>query len=146
VTSSSSSGPSGVHVINRSELSELDTSDQQVVGDSGPSVSEAPHITDETKEDTRPDEGVNGEIKDVKKKLTGKKKLSAKDKEVAMYSGVGTLNVLALAGIGFWGWRRYTGGENGWKVLGIAAGVWVGFSSLEWLSVRYVLKLVIADD
>ena len=142
MASSSSSGPSGVHVIDRSQLSELDTSDQQVVGESGPSFSEAPHITYETKNETRSDEGVNGEIKNVKEKLTGKKKLSAKDKEVAMYSGVGTLNVLALAGIGFWGWKRYTGGENGWKVLGIVAGVWVGFSSLEWLSVRYVIGLV----
>jgi hypothetical protein len=101
-----------------------------------------PHITDETsnnnKEDAaHSDEGVNGEMKKVKDKLTGKKKFSAKDQEVAVYGGVGTLNLLALGVIGFWGWKRYTtGGESGWKVLGMAAGIWVGVSSLEWLSVR----------
>ena len=124
-----------MHVIDRSELSELDTSDQQVISEPGPSITDAPRITDETK-DTTSDEGVNGEVKKVKDKLTGKKKFSAKDKEVAVYGGVGTLNLLALGAIGFWSWKRYSGGENGWKVLGIAAGLWVGVSSLEWLSVR----------
>lgn len=80
-------------------------------------------------------------MKKVKDKLTGKKKFTAKDQQVAVYGGVGTLNLLALGGVAFWGWRRYTGGENGWKVLGMAAGIWVGISSLEWLSVRYILKL-----
>jgi len=74
----------------------------------------------------------------ITEKLKGKKKFSKKDKEVAVYGGVGTLNLLALGAIGYWGWRRYKGGENGWKILGIAAGVWVGISTIEWATVRYV--------
>jgi hypothetical protein len=74
----------------------------------------------------------------LKEKIKGHKKLSKKDEKVVVYSGVGTLNLLALGGIGYWGWRRYTGGENGWKVIGYAAGLWCGVATLEWLSVRYI--------
>jgi hypothetical protein len=74
----------------------------------------------------------------LKEKIKGHKKLSKKDEKVVVYSGVGTLNLLALGGIGYWGWRRYTGGENGWKVIGYAAGIWCGVASLEWLGVRYI--------
>ena len=86
-------------------------------------------------DETSSAEDSNGGLKD---KLSGKKKFSKKEKEAAVYGGVGTLNLLALGVVGYWGWRKYKGGENGWKILGIAAGVWAGISAIEWASIRYV--------
>ena len=75
----------------------------------------------------------------MKEKLKGRRKLSKKDKEVVVYSGIGTVNLLCLGAIGYWSWKRYsTGTENGWKIIGIAAGVWAGITAFEWLSMRYV--------
>jgi hypothetical protein len=76
--------------------------------------------------------------------LKGRKKLSKKDKEVAaVYGGIGTVNLLCLGAIGYFSWRRYsTGTENGWKILGIAAGTWVGITAFEWLSMRYGSRLM----
>lgn len=137
-TSSLTSAPGGVHIINRSELSELDTSDEQVISDSGPSITVNQPIVDETQEveDTKDD--VESAANGIKKKLSGHKKFSAKDKEVAVYGSFGTLNLLALGAVGYWSWKRYTGGETAWKVIGIAAGAYAGFAACEWIGVRYV--------
>jgi hypothetical protein len=137
-TASSTSGPGGVHVINRSELSHLDTSSDQVIPASGPSIGlNAPVIHDETGEIL----GTEGTSEESSSGILKGKKFSKKDKEVVVYSGIGTLNLLALGGIGYWGWRRYSGGENVWKVIGIAAGAWAGLTAFEWLSVRYPFSL-----
>ena len=78
----------------------------------------------------------------MKEKLKGHRKFSKKDKEVAVYGGIGTVNLLCLGAIGYWSWRRYSAGtENGWKILGIAAGAWAGITAFEWLSMRYVARL-----
>ena len=70
--------------------------------------------------------------------MKGPRKFSKKDKEVAVYGGIGTVNLLCLGAIGYWSWKRYSAGtENGWKILGIAAGVWAGITCFEWLSMRY---------
>ena len=47
-----------------------------------------------------------------------------------------------MGAVGYWGWRRYGGGENGWKVIGIVAGVWVGISALEFAGLRYFPELL----
>jgi hypothetical protein len=140
-TSSSTSAPGGIHVIPHSELAEINTTDEQVIAEPGPSITiDRPTIHYETHDDDDDDEAdpestANG----IKEKLKGHKKFSAKDKEVAVYGSFGTLNLLALGAVGYWSWKRYTGGETAWKVVGIAAGAYVGFVGLEWLSVRYVL-------
>ena len=135
-TSSSQSGPGGVHVINRSELSDLNTNDSdQVIHEPDPSISVNPVIHDKTHDETHGEEEENGGLKE---KLRGHRKFTKKDKEVAVYSGIGTVNLLCLGAIGYWSWRRYsTGTENGWKILGIAAGAWAGITAFEWLSMRY---------
>lgn len=74
----------------------------------------------------------------LKDKLKGRKKFSKKDKEIVVFGGLGGVNVLALGVVSYLGYKRYTRGENAWKVIGIAAGAWVGLSALEFLSVRYV--------
>jgi hypothetical protein len=73
-----------------------------------------------------------------KDKSKGRKKFSKKDKEIVVFGGLGGVNVLALGVVSYWGYKRYTGGENVWKIIGIAAGAWVGLSALEFLSVRCV--------
>ena len=113
----------------------MNTSDEQVVDGPGPTITlNQPVIHDETV----PSSMGESKTEEVKDKLTGKKKFSPKEKRVAVFGGIGTLNLLALGAVGFWGYRRYKLGENGWKILGIAAGAWVGLSAVEWLSVRYV--------
>jgi hypothetical protein len=135
-TSSSLSGPGGVHVINRSELSELNmNSEDQVVHEPGPSITvNGPSIRDETVDA----EEANGSPS-FKEKVKSPKKLSQNEKEVIKYSGVGTINLLAMGIVGYWGWKKYNSGENGWKVLGIVAGCWVGISALEFAGMRYSL-------
>jgi hypothetical protein len=136
-TSSSTSAPGGVHVINRSDLSDLNTNDSdQVIQEPGPSITVNPVIHDETHDEESEENG------GLKEKLKGHRKFSKKDKEVAVYGGIGTVNLLCLGGIGYWSWRRYSAGtENGWKILGIAAGAWAGITAFEWLSMRYVARL-----
>src|SRR5271170_454402 len=136
-TSSSQSGPGGIHVINRSDLSDLNTNDSdQVIHEPGPTISVNPVIHDETHDEESEENG------GLKEKLKGHRKFSKKDKEVAVYGGIGTVNLLCLGGIGYWSWRRYSAGtENGWKILGIAAGAWAGITAFEWLSMRCVARL-----
>jgi hypothetical protein len=135
-TSSSQSAPGGVHVITRSDLSELNTNDSdQVIPEPGPSISVNPVIHDETHDEESEENG------GLKEKLKGHRKFSKKDKEVAVYGGIGTVNLLCLGAIGYWSRRRYSAGtENGWKILGIAAGAWAGITAFEWLSMRYVAR------
>ena len=45
--------------------------------------------------------------------------------------------MLAVGLIGYFGYKRYAAGENGWKVLGIAVGTFAGISAVQYLGVRY---------
>ena len=65
------------------------------------------------------------------------KKLSKREKEYVVFSGVGSLNLLAVGIIGYIGWKRYRAGENGWKVIGIAVATFTGISAVQYLGVRY---------
>lgn len=85
-------------------------------------------------------EDINGSLKD---KLKRRKSLSASDECVLVYTGIGSLNLLAFSALAYWGWRKYTrDGENGWKILGFAAGAWVGLSAFEWLGMRYAPRIL----
>ena len=118
----------------------MNTSDEPLTDEPGPSITvNQPIVTDES----APSRSKKDEVKD---RLTGKKKLTPKEKKYAVFGGVGTLNCLALGVIGYWGYKRYTaGGENGWKILGIAVGAWAGLSAIEFLTVRLFLYLMFAD-
>ena len=112
-----------------------------MIPEPGPSVTlNAPAVREETSE---AEDSADGSLKE---KLKVHKRFSAKDQQVAVYSGVGTLNLLALGAIGYWSYKRYTGGENGWKILGIAASAWVGLAAFEWLSIRYVSHIFVCFD
>jgi hypothetical protein len=131
-------------LINRSELAELNTNEEeQVISEGGPSISMDPITVDETTSSQAESggESVKEKAKEkangIKDKLTGKKKFSEKDKRVALFGGVGTLNILAMVGVGVWGYKRYNAGESGWRTAGIALGAWAGVSAIEWLGVRY---------
>lgn len=145
--SSSQSGPGGVHVINRNQLHELNTNTQdQVIREPGPSITvNEPIIHDETGDSDEEEEeaaaaaAANGSSSFKEKLKKSSKKLSKKDKEIIKTGGIGVVNVIAMGAIGYWGWRKYGGGENGWKVVGILAGAWVGISALEFIGIRYVL-------
>jgi len=122
-----SSPPSGVHVIDTSGLGNLNISDAPVVQEPGPSISVNPVVIDEP----AADEG-NG----LKDKVRHKH-LSKRDKEFVVFGGVGSVNLLAMGIIGYFGWKRYRAGENGWKVIGIAVATFTGISAVQYLGVRY---------
>ena len=63
-----------------------------------------------------------------------------------MFGGLGGVNVLALGVVSYWGYKKYAAGENVWKVIGIAAGAWVGLSALEFLGVRYVPNCIMKTN
>lgn len=134
------SDPSSVRVIDRSEISELNTTDERVVSEPSPSITiHLPAIQDDSHGDA---ENSTGPPSSLKEKFKKHKKLSKKDQKIAIFGGVGTLNLLALGAVGYWGYKRYSNGENGWKVLGVAAGIWAGVTVFEWLSVRYAPTFV----
>lgn len=118
-------------MINQNDLLELAT-DDQVSPETGPSISVGP--IDKTGVE---DDQVNG-ISSLKEGLKGHDKWSNKDEQMVVYGGVGGLNLLALGAISYWAHRRFAGGENIWKVIGIAAGAWAGISALECISMRYM--------
>jgi hypothetical protein len=122
LSTDSSSGVGGVHVVTRSEADSLDTSGDTITSEPQ-TITVHPVIHDET-------EGP--------KEKRRHKKLSPKEEQLAVFGGIGFLNVIALAGLGFWSWKRLSRGDNGWKVVGIAAGLWVGINAVEWFGVRYL--------
>jgi hypothetical protein len=119
-------GPGGIHVIDRSEVAELNTSDGPVVPEPGPSITVNPIVFDES--DAADSNGLRG-------KRT--RRLSEREKQVAVFGGVGSVNVLAVGLIGYFGYKRYAAGENGWRILGIAVGTFAGISAVQYLGVRY---------
>ena len=128
-----SSPPSGVHVIDRSGLGNLNISDAPVVQEPGPSISVNSVVIDEP----AADEGTG-----IKDKVRHKK-LSKREKEFVVFGGVGSVNLLAVGIIGYFGWKRYRAGENGWKVIGIAVATFTGISAVQYLGVRYrILSLL----
>jgi len=132
---SSQSGPEGVHVINRNELSALNTNDEeQVIHEPGPSITlNAPIVHDETG-DADEEKSANGytSFKDKMKKKS--KKFSKDDVQVIGFGSLGLVNVLAMAGVGYWGYKKYGGGL---KIVGIIVGACVGISALEIAGLRY---------
>jgi len=124
-------------VISSSDADELDTGGDPTTSETRQTITvNAPVIQDET-------DDANDSPKE---KLKRHKKLTHKEEQLAVFGGIGFLNACALAGLGIWGWKRYTRGDNGWKIIGIAAGIWVGITAVEWFGVRYskcVAKLII---
>jgi hypothetical protein len=137
-SSSSQSGPRGVHVINLNELSGLNTNDEeQVIHEPGPTITvNAPVVHDEAS-DVDEGESANGStsFKDKMKKKS--KKLSENDVQVIRFGSLGLVNVLAMAGIGYWGYKKYSSGGNDLKIVGIIVGACVGISALEIAGLRY---------
>lgn len=135
-TSSSTSAPSGAQALPRSNVSDISASDQPVFQEPGPSISvNPPAVYDDYSEGK---DAANGSVKH-------RERFSPKEEQLVVFSGVGTLNLLALGAIGYWSYKRYTGGENVWKILGFAAGAWVGLTAFEWLSVRYAFGIVFSN-
>jgi hypothetical protein len=111
-----------------------------VIEESGPSITlNQPVVHDETSAAPT----THSKKEEVKDKLTGKKKFSPKEKKYAAIGGIGTLNFIVLGVVGYLGYRRYSKGENGWRILGIAVGAWAGFSAIEFLGVRYCHSLIL---
>jgi hypothetical protein len=125
-----SSGPGGVRVVQRSELNDLDTSDVPVIQEPGPTITVNPVLRDETGGPA--DEG--NRLEDTMK---CHRNLSEREKQVVVFGGVGSVNALAVGLIGYFGWKRYHAGENGWKILGIAIGTFAGLTAVQYLGVRY---------
>lgn len=65
------------------------------------------------------------------------KKLSKNDVQVIGFGSLGLVHVLAMAGVGYWGYKKYSGGGNGLKIVGIIVGACVGISALEIAGLRY---------
>jgi hypothetical protein len=64
--------------------------------------------------------------------------LTDQEREFAAVS-VGVIKLLSLGALGYWTYRRYLGGVNGWRTMGIAVGIWAGIAGAGWLGVRYAV-------